>query len=68
MEETLDIRYSNNTLQIFQNPHLMYTISKINSVTISFEAIFNFGRMIVNNLDSGLVGFGQWLSRIWTVD
>ena len=47
MEETLDIaldfRCSNNSLEFFQNPHLIYTISRINSVSISFEAIFNFG-------------------------
>ena len=45
MEETLDIaldfRCSNNSLE-FSKIHI-YTISRINSVSISFEAIFNFG-------------------------
>ena len=41
-------------LRIFKI-HTIYTISIINSVSISFEDIFNFGGMIVNNLDNGLV-------------
>ena len=30
-------------LRNFQNPHMIYTISRINSVSISFETIFNLG-------------------------
>ena len=43
MEETLDIALDFRFLRIFQNPHLIYTISRINSVSKSFEAIFNIG-------------------------
>ena len=39
MEETLEIALD---FRCSKNPHLIYTISRIISVSISFEAIFNF--------------------------
>ena len=42
-------------IRIDQNPHFIYTISRINNVSILFEAIFNFGENDFYNLDSGLV-------------
>ena len=45
MEESLILPWIPGATTIpynFSNPHLIYTISRINSVSISFEAIFNF--------------------------